>query len=125
MDIERRLERLEAVAGGVEEAESEREERRRLIREGAEAANSRAWRDGRIPPFEISGDGGVVCSYDGRRVVTYHQATAEEWYRRELASGYGHLDHDEEAEAFYTRSGHLALSRDAVDLKNWIPNRPR
>jgi hypothetical protein len=123
-EIERRLVRLEALAGGVEETVAERDERRRMIRAGAEAANDRALRDGRIPPFEISGDGGVVCSHDGRPVTTYHQGTSEEWYRKELESGYGHLDHDEEAETFRTHAGNLALSRDVVDLQYLIPDKP-
>jgi hypothetical protein len=125
MDIERRLERLEAVhAGGVDETTGEREERLRNIREGAENANDRALRDGRIPPFVIEAGGGVVCSYDRRRVTTSRQAVAESWYRQELESGYGHLKHDPEAETFRTHSGKLALSRDVVDLQYLIPDRP-
>jgi hypothetical protein len=124
-EIESRLARLEALAGGgVDETTNEREERLRMIKEGAENANDCALRDGRIPPFETSGDGGVVCSHDGRPVVTYHQTTAESWYRRELAEGYGHLIHDPEEEAFYAQSGHLALSRYVVDLRYLIPTRP-
>ena len=125
MDIERRLARLEVLAGGgVDETDGEREERLRDIREGAVSANNRALRDGRIPPFEISVDGYVVCSHDGRPVRTSHQVSAEEWYWREVESGYGHLRHDAEAEAFYTRSGDLALSRDFMDIRNIIPDRP-
>jgi hypothetical protein len=125
MDIGRRLERLEALAGdGVDETSAERGERLRGIRERATNANERALRDGRIPPFEVSGDGYVVCSQDGARVVTPHQTSAEEWYWKEVESGYGHLDHDPEAQAFYTRSGDLALSRDFMDIRNIIPDRP-
>jgi hypothetical protein len=124
MDIERRLGRLEALAGGVEETAAEREERRRLVREAAEAANSRALRDGRIPPFEIAANGAVSCAHDGRPVTTFRQTLAEPWYWEEVEDSYGHLVHDEEAHAFYTRSGNLALSRDVVDLKNLIPDRP-
>jgi hypothetical protein len=125
MDIERRLERLEAVhAGGVKETTNEREERLRMIKEGAENANDRALRDGRIPPFVIEAGGGVVCSHDGRAVVTSRQVSAEDWYRRELASGYGHLRHDPEEEAFYTRAGDLALSRQIMNIRHIIPDRP-
>ena len=125
MDLERRLERLEAVhAGGVEETTNEREERLRLIREGAESANSRARRDGRVAPFVIEATGDVVCSHDGRAVTSDRQISAEEWYWREVESGYGHLRHDAEAQAFYTRSGDLALSRDFMDIRNIIPDRP-
>ena len=124
-DMERRLERLETLAGdGVEETVAERAERLRMIREGAESANDRALRDGRIPPFVIAGDGYVSCSYDGRPVTTSHQTSAEDWYRRELESGYGHLVHDAEAETFRTHSGNLALSRYVVDLRYLIPARP-
>jgi len=124
-EIERRLGRLEAVhAGGVEETAGERGERRRMIKEGAENANNRARRDGRIQPFELSGDGGVVCSYDGRPVTTFRQTLAEPWYWEETESSYGHLIHDPEAETFRTRSGHLAISRDVVNLRYLIPDRP-
>jgi hypothetical protein len=125
MDLERRLERLEAVhaGGGVEDA-GERAERLRLIREGAEAANARARRDGRIQPFVIEATGTVVCAHDARPVVTYHQAVTEEWYRKELEDSYGHLVHDPEEETFRTHEGHLALSRDVVDLRYLIPDRP-
>jgi hypothetical protein len=125
MDIGRRLARLEVLAGGgVDETTGEREERLRDIRQGAEAANARARRDGRIPPFVIEAGGGVVCSYDRRRVTTPHQTSAEDWYRRELEAGYGHLRHDSEAEAFYTRAGELALSRQIMNIRHIIPARP-
>jgi hypothetical protein len=123
-NIKSRLGHLEALAGGVEETAAEREERLRMIREGAESANNRALRDGRIPLFVIAGDGYVSCSYDGRPVTTSHQTSAEDWYRRELESGYGHLIHDPEAETFRTRSGHLALSRDVMNISHIIPARP-
>jgi hypothetical protein len=119
-EIERRLVRLEALAGGVEETDAERIH----LREGAENANDRALRDGRIPPFVIAANGAVSCAHDGRPVTTYHQTTAEEWYRRELESSYGHLIHDAEAETFRTHSGHLALSRYVVNLRYLIPDRP-
>jgi hypothetical protein len=124
MDIERRLERLEANAGGGVEDAGERAERLRMIKEGAESANNRALRDGRIPPFVIADDGYVSCAHDGRPVTTYHQTTAESWYRKELEASYGHLVHDPEAEAFYAHSGHLALSRYVVDIRYLIPDRP-
>jgi hypothetical protein len=125
MDLGRRLARLEVLAGGgVDETAGERAERRRLIREAAEAANDRARRDGRIPPFEIAANGAVSCTHDGRPVTTHHQATAEEWFRRELESSYGHLVHDIEEETFRTHSGNLALSRDVVNLRYLIPDRP-
>jgi len=124
-DIERRLGRLEVLAGGgVDETDGEREERRRMIKEGAEGGNSRALRDGRIPPFVIADTGAVVCAHDGRPVTTYRQATAESWYWEEEEAGFGHLVHDAEEETFRTRSGHLALSRYVVDIRYLIPDRP-
>jgi hypothetical protein len=125
MDLGRRLARLEVLAGGgVKETTNEREERLRMIKEGAENANARARRDGRIPPFVIAPNGDVGCSYDRRPVTTSHQTSAEDWYRRELASGYGHLRHDPETESFYSRSGDLALSRDFMNIRHIIPARP-
>lgn len=117
--------RLEALAGGgVEETESEREERLRMIREGAEGANSRARRDGKVPPFELATNGDVSCTRDGRPVVTFRQTLAGPWYWEEVEAGFGHLVHDPEEEAFHTHSGHLALSRDVVNLRYLIPARP-
>jgi hypothetical protein len=124
MDIGRRLERLELLAGGGVEDAGERAERLRDIRQGAEAANARARRHGRVQPFVMEATGYVVCSHDGRAVTTSHQTSAEDWYRRELESSYGHLIHDPEEEAFYAQSGHLALSRYVVDLRYLIPTRP-
>ncbi len=121
-DMERRLERLEVLAGGgVEETEAEREERLRMIREGAEGANNRARREGRVPPFEIADTGDVACTRDGRPVTAYRQTLAEPWFWETLEEGPGHLVHDEEGEAFYTHSGELALSRDLVDLRYLMP----
>jgi hypothetical protein len=114
-----RLGRLENLAGGgLEETEAER----RLIREGAEGANDRARREGRVVPFEIAANGAVSCTHDGRPVTAYRQTVAEVWYREELEEGGpGHLLHDIEAEAFHTHSGELALSRDLVDLRYLMP----
>lgn len=119
-EIERRLVRLEALAGGAEETAAERLQ----LREGAEGANNRARRDGKVVPFEIADNGDVVCTHDGRPVITFRQTLAEPWYWEEVEAGYGHLVHDEEAEAFHTHSGHLAISRDMVDLRYLIPDRP-
>jgi len=123
-DIERRLGRLEALAGGVEETEAEREERLRMIREGAEGANNRARRDGKVPPFEVADNGDVWCTRDGRPVITSRQTLAEEWYWEEVEAGFGHLVHDADAEAFFTPAGNLAISRDVVDLRYLFPARP-
>lgn len=123
-DIANRLGRLEALAGGGEETVAEREERLRMIREGAEGANNRARRDGKVPPFEVADKGDVWCTRDGRPVTTSRQTLAEDWYWEEVEAGFGHLVHDAKAEAFYTHSGHLAISRDVVDLRYLFPARP-
>ncbi|MDQ3301983.1 MAG: hypothetical protein M3518_01335 [Actinomycetota bacterium] len=123
-NIKSRLGQLEALAGGVEETGAEREERRRMIREASEGANNRARRDGRVPPFEIADTGDVWCTHDRRPVSTFRQTLAEPWYWEEVEAGFGHLVHDAKEEAFYTHSGHLAISRDVVDLRYLIPARP-
>jgi hypothetical protein len=123
--MERRIGRLEVLAGGgVDETEGERAERLRDIRQGAVSANARARRDGRVAPFVIEATGDVVCSQDGRPVVTSHQTSAEEWYMRELEASYGHLIHDAEAETFRTHEGNLAISRDVMNIRHIIPDRP-
>jgi hypothetical protein len=118
--IANRLGRLEALAGGLEETEAERLH----LREGAEGANNRARRDGKVVPFEIADNGDVWCSHDGRPVTTSRQTLAEPWYWEEVEASYGHLVHDADAETFRTHSGNLALSRDVVDLRYLIPARP-
>ena len=123
--IERRLERLEVLAGGgVEETEAEREERLRMIREGAASANNRARRDGKVPPFELATNGDVWCTHDRRPVSTFRQTLAEPWYWEEVEAGFGHLVHDPEEEAFHTREGDLAISRDVMNISHIIPARP-
>ncbi len=117
MSLERRLRKLES--GHVEpgEAAAEREERRKAIREEAERMNDRRDRDGDPPLFEITEAGEVLCAHDGRPVTNFHQTLAEDFYRMELRWGGPGLVHDEEAEAFYSKSGHLAVSRGRVDLR--------
>jgi hypothetical protein len=115
MSIERRLRGLEEYAT-PKETPAETEKRRKEIREAAEHANR--CRDHENPPiFEITENGGVLCARDGRPVTNFQQTLAEEWYWQELEWGAPGLVHDEEAQAFYTQSGELALSRDRVDLQ--------
>lgn len=118
--LERRLSRLEGTAlrGERIEDEHEREKRDRMIRDGAEGANDRRRREGEEPVFEITEEGAVFCTHDGRPVTNYHQTLAEEWYWQELEWGFPGLVHDEGAQAFYTPSGELAISRDRVDLRH-------
>ncbi len=61
------------------------------------------------------------CTHDRRPVSTFRQTLAEPWYWEEVEAGFGHLLHDAEEEAFYTHSGHLAISRDVVDLRYLMP----
>ena len=116
MSIERRLRKL----GGQLRSESgetaaEREERRRRIREQAEHANY--CRAPELPNFEIAENGDVFCARDGRPVTDPCQILAKEFYWMEVGWGDSGLVHDEEAQAFYSKSGHLAVSRDRVDLR--------
>ncbi len=72
-------------------------------------------REGLEPVFEITEGGDVLCTHDGRLVETWEQTLAEDWYRRQLA--WSTRGHDEEAEAFYTPEGELALSRTYCNLE--------
>jgi hypothetical protein len=129
----RRLSNLEARHGERKEAAAEAEERRKEIRKHAEHANRcmghRIEHDGVIygkegPLFEITESGDVLCTHDGKPVTNAHQTLAEEWYWMEVGCGGDpELIHDEEAQAFYTRAGNLALSRDYVDLSRLMGGR--
>jgi hypothetical protein len=43
---------------------------------------------------------------------------------REMESGYGHLVHDPAEETFRTHEGDLAISRDVMNIRHIIPDRP-
>ena len=117
--IGRRIDRLKALAGlGPGEMEAEREKRLREIRKEAERMNGSLRREGKGPAFEVSDNGEVVCSRDGRPVTDFHQTLAEVWYWQTLEWGAPGLVHDEEAETFYSRTGELAISRDRVNLQH-------
>jgi hypothetical protein len=118
-DIRRRLERLEGVGCPTPEDAGEREEKRQNLREEAEHANYCGWgrEFGRWPLFEIDEDGDVFCAHDGRPVTDSRQIPAELFYWMEVEWGGLDLVHDEEAEAFYTPDGELAVSRDRFDLR--------
>ena len=80
--------------------------------------------EGAVPPFVIADEGGgVFCSRDGKPVTDFRQTLAEVWYWRQVELGNpGRLIHDEEAQAFYTPEGELALNRDLVDLRHFFRN---
>ncbi len=115
MSLERRLRKLESERVEPEETAAQREERRVRIREQAEHANR--CRAPEPPIFEIAENGDVFCARDGRPVTDTRQTLAEEFYWMEVGFGGAGLVHDEEAQAFYSKSGHLAVSRDRVDLR--------
>jgi hypothetical protein len=120
--IKRRLDKLEQRARiRTTEDTREREEERQRIREQAEHANrcGSEERVGRWPFFEIDEDGNVSCTYDGKPVTDSRQTLAEQFYWMEVEWGASPgLVHDEEAQAFYTLDGELALSREYVSLPN-------
>ncbi len=116
MSIERRLRKLEEHAT-PQETPAEAEERRKLIREQAEQIN-RSQERGEPPVFEITEAGDVFCAHDGRLVTDSHQTLAEHFFWQEVEWGSPGLVYDEEAEAFYTKSGKLAVSRDSVNLEH-------
>ena len=116
MSLERRLRKLEGEHTEPEETDAEREERRESIR--AEAEHMNYCRDRDEPPiFEITESGDVLCARDGRPVTDSRQVLAERFYWMEVGWGGQDLVHDEEEQAFYSKSGHLAVSRDRVDLR--------
>lgn len=119
MSIRKRLRRLEEHAT-PEETPTESEERRKEIREQAEHANRCGWGEecGRWPLFEIDEAGNVSCSHDEKLVTDSRQILAESFYWMEVEWGGPGLTHDEEARAFYTLGGELALSREYVNLEH-------
>jgi len=121
--IRRRLERLEGIRPAPDGGRQREEERKRRIREQAEHANHCGWGKevGRGPLFEVDEDGGdVFCTHDGKPVTDSHQILAECFYWQALEWSGHSLVHDEEAQAFYTPSGDLALSREYVNLRHLL-----
>ena len=116
MSLERRLRKLEGAYAEPEKTDAEREERRGRLREDAEHANR--CRDADEPPiFEITESGDVLCARDGRPVTDSRQVLAERFYWMEVGFGGYDLVHDEDEQAFYSKGGNLAVSRDRVDLR--------
>ena len=117
MSLKGRVDRLEGrLPQEPKQTAAEREERRRCIREQAEHINRCRDRD-EPPVFEITEAGDVLCARDGRPLTDPRQTLAEQFYWMEVRFGGAGLVHDEEAQAFYSPSGHLAVSRDRVDLR--------
>jgi hypothetical protein len=115
-----RLQKLEdAARPEVEADERDREKWRAHIRHAAESSNRSRERGGLEPIFEIADDG-TVYTFDGRLVDDFHQSGAEHFYWMEVAWGGTSLIHDEEAEAFYTPEGELAVSRERFDLRHLL-----
>ncbi len=115
--------RIEALEGGADAGETEREraERLRTVREQAEHANRCLWSG--TPAFVVDEEGNVFSSRDGKPITELRKTLAEEWYWVEAEEWGGEgLVHDEDAQAFYTPSGELALSRDLVDLQRFMGN---
>jgi hypothetical protein len=120
MSIEGRIRRLEGEHADPQEVPAEVEQRRQALRRDAEHTNYCRGRD-EEPIFEITAGGDVVCAVDGRPVTDSRQILAERFYWMEVGWGGSDLVHDEEAQAFYSQSGHLAVSRDRVDLRYLMP----
>jgi hypothetical protein len=119
-DIKRRLSRLEGAERPGREDERQREEKRQEIREQVEHANYCRWGEefGRWPLFEIDEAGDVFCTHDDKPVTDSRQILAEHFYWMEVEWGGPGLVFDEELEAFFTRTGEVALSREYVNLEH-------
>jgi hypothetical protein len=118
--LENRLQKLEdAARPEVEEDERDRGKWRAHIRHAAESSNRSREREGLEPIFEITEDG-TVYTFDGRLVDDFHQSGAEHFYWQAAAWGDPGQVHDEEAVAFYTPDGELAVSRERFDLQHLL-----
>jgi hypothetical protein len=96
--LKRRVEKLVDEHTAPPETSTEREERRKLIGEQAQHINRCRDRD-EPPVFEITQNGDVLCTRDGRPVTEPRQTLAERFYWMEVGWGGPGLVHDEEAEA--------------------------
>ncbi len=72
------------------------------------------------PPFLVYEDGAVFSTRDGKPITEYAQTLAEVCYWQEVDQRELHLVHDEDAQAFYTPEGDLAISRDRVNLRHML-----
>ncbi len=119
MSIGRRLRKLEQCAA-PEETSADTDKRHERIRKQAEHANYCGWgkEAGRWPLFEVDEYGDVFCTHDEKPVTDGRQISAESFYWMEVSWGGPGLVHDEDAQAFFTPSGQLALSRELVNLQH-------
>lgn len=122
--MRRRVDKLEAVGQSGPEDEHEREKLRQRIRETAEHMNASFARRGAEPLFEITTEGDVLCSNDGKPVTTRRQTGAEEsywmqmeWVALDLIRGVEPYFTLGEAGAFVTPDGRFAVSRRRMDLR--------
>ncbi len=83
----------------------------------AQRSKERRQREGKEPFFVIT-DEGEIYTRDCRPVTEYHQTLAEEFYWQRVEWGGLGFVHDEEAEAFYTQEGELAVSRTRANLQH-------
>ena len=60
----------------------------------------------------------MLCARDGKPVTDSRHILAKRFYWMEVGWGGADLVHDEEAQACYSKSGHLAVSRDRIDLQH-------
>jgi hypothetical protein len=118
MNAKDRLDKLEGKRN-LTEAQRDEEKRREEIRRAAEHSN-RCQPTDEDPLFTILAGQETYVSRDGRPVTSTLQVSAEGLYQKELERGGPGLVHDPEAEAFYAKSGELALSRDHVNLERLL-----
>ncbi len=132
-DLERaRQEGQEASVNN--ETPAERHKRLAVIRESAIHANESYLRDLRefredgyrieededTPLFMIEEKTGETYCMDGKPVTSTHQVGCELFYRFEQALGgmEGRLVHDEQREAYCTKDGELAVSREELNVQH-------
>jgi len=118
VSLTHRLNALERNDRRVTDVTKVTEEDREKVRELAEHTNR--CQNNEPPVFEITEDGGVISARDGKPVETVTATLAEEFYWMEVEWGAPDLIHDEDQEAFFTRDGHLAVSRERVNLPHLL-----
>lgn len=107
MGLGKRLSRLEH-GGNRDEVEDDVHKQKRERANAlhmAECSNRDSRREGVEPFFEITESGEVFSAYDGRLVVTGHQALCERLYWRCLAWGVRGLIHTRTHRSFVYRMG--------------------
>ena len=115
--MRRRLDKLEATHHSHEEGPVESGGRWPAEVHDAQRSNERREQEGKEPLFVITEEG-EIYTRDGRPVTKSHQTLAEEFYWQTVEWGGLGFVHDEEAEAFYTEEGELAVSRTRANLQH-------